>query len=112
MPDYRLDHLSQLESEAIYVIRETAAIFERPVLLFSGGKDSITLAWLAKKAFYPARIPFPFMHIDTGHNFQETIDFRDQFIKDMEARLVVGSVQESIDQGLAVEEKGYDWLIK
>ena len=106
MPDYRLDHLSQLESEAIYVIRETAAIFERPVLLFSGGKDSITLAWLAKKAFYPARIPFPFLHIDTGHNFQETIDFRDQFIKDMKARLVVGSVQESIDQGLAVEEKG------
>jgi sulfate adenylyltransferase subunit 2 len=104
--DYRLDHLKQLESEAIFVIRETAAQFERPVLLFSGGKDSITLAWLARKAFYPGRIPFPFMHVDTGHNFPETIAFRDRFVEKMDARLIVASVQDSIDQGKAVEEKG------
>lgn len=104
--DYRLSHLKQLESEAIFIIRETAAQFERPVLLFSGGKDSITLAWLARKAFFPGKIPFPLMHVDTGHNFQETLDFRDQFIESIEARLIVASVQESIDQGRAVEEKG------
>ena len=104
--DYRLSHLKQLEAEAIYVIREVAAQFENPVLLFSGGKDSITLAYLAKKAFYPAKIPFPFMHIDTGHNFPETIEFRDRFIADLGVKLIVGSVQESIDNGLAVEEKG------
>ncbi|MEM6766057.1 MAG: sulfate adenylyltransferase subunit CysD [Bacteroidota bacterium] len=104
--DYRLSHLKQLEAEAIYVIREVAAQFENPVLLFSGGKDSITLAYLAKKAFFPAKIPFPFMHIDTGHNFSETIAFRDRFIADMGVKLIVGSVQESIDNGLAVEEKG------
>ncbi|MEM8898354.1 MAG: sulfate adenylyltransferase subunit CysD [Bacteroidota bacterium] len=104
--DYRLSHLKQLEAEAIYVIREVAAQFENPVLLFSGGKDSITLAYLAKKAFFPAKIPFPFMHIDTGHNFPETIEFRDRFIADLGVKLIVGSVQESIDNGLAVEEKG------
>ncbi|MEM6265461.1 MAG: sulfate adenylyltransferase subunit CysD [Bacteroidota bacterium] len=104
--DYKLSHLKQLESEAIFVIRETAAQFERPALLFSGGKDSITLAWLARKAFYPARIPFALMHVDTGHNFDETIEFRDKFIKDIGATLIVASVQDTIDSGRAQEEKG------
>jgi len=104
--DYRLSQLKQLEAEAIYVIRETAAQFERPVLLFSGGKDSVTLAWLARKAFWPAKLPFPLMHVDTGHNFPETIEFRDRFMAEIEARLVVALVQDSIDQGRAVEEKG------
>ncbi|RMG61517.1 MAG: sulfate adenylyltransferase subunit CysD [Bacteroidetes bacterium] len=104
--DYRLSHIRQLESEAIYLMRETAAQFARPVLLFSGGKDSITLAWVARKAFWPAPIPFPFMHVDTGHNFPETLAYRDKFIEKMGARLIVASVQESIDKGLAVEEKG------
>ena len=104
--DYRTSHLDQLEAEAIYIIREVAAQFEHPVLLFSGGKDSITLAWLAQKAFFPARIPFPLMHVDTGHNFGETIRFRDDFIKRIGARLIVASVQDSIDQGKAMEEKG------
>jgi len=104
--DYRLSHLKQLESEAIFIIREAAAQFQRPVLLFSGGKDSITVAHLARKAFHPARLPFPLMHIDTGHNFDETIAFRDRFIDDMGAELIIGSVQESIDKGLAQEEKG------
>ena len=104
--DYRLSHLKQLESEAMFIIRETAAQFEKPVLLFSGGKDSITLAWLARKAFWPAKLPFPLMHVDTGHNFEETIQFRDKFVSDMGARLIVASVQESIDKGRAVEEKG------
>ncbi|RMG71107.1 MAG: sulfate adenylyltransferase subunit CysD [Bacteroidetes bacterium] len=104
--DYRLSQIKQLEAEAIFIIRETAAQFERPVLLFSGGKDSITLAWLAKKAFWPGKIPFPLMHVDTGHNFQETLDYRDQFVADLGARLIVASVQESIDQGRAVEERG------
>lgn len=104
--DYRLSQLKQLEAEAIYVIRETAAQFERPVLLFSGGKDSITLAWLAKKAFWPAKIPFSLMHVDTGHNFEETIEFRDRFVEEIGAKLIVASVQDSIDQGRAQEEKG------
>lgn len=104
--DYRLSHLQQLESEAIYIIRETAAQFERPVLMFSGGKDSISLAWLARKAFYPAKLPFPLLHVDTGHNFDETIAFRDKFVADIGANLIVASVQESIDKGRAVEEKG------
>ncbi|MDX2286309.1 MAG: sulfate adenylyltransferase subunit CysD [Bacteroidia bacterium] len=104
--DYRLSHLQQLESEAIFVIREAAAQFERPVLLFSGGKDSITLAWLARKAFYPAKLPFPMMHVDTGHNFPETIEYRDRFVAEMGARLIVASVQETIDKGRAAEEKG------
>ncbi|MEZ4825569.1 MAG: sulfate adenylyltransferase subunit CysD [Bacteroidia bacterium] len=106
MPDYRLSHLQQLESEAIYVIRETAAQFEKPALLFSGGKDSITIAWLARRAFWPGKIPFPFLHVDTGHNFPETLTYRDEFLKSIGARLIVAYVQDSIDQGRAVEEKG------
>lgn len=102
------NHLRELESEAIFVMREIASQFERPVLLFSGGKDSIVLVHLAKKAFYPAKIPFPLMHIDTGHNFQETIDFRDNLAKEMGAKLLVKYVQDSIDQGKVVEETGAD----
>ena len=104
--NYNLTHLEQLEAEAIYVIREVAEQFENPVLLFSGGKDSIVLAHLAKKAFWPAKIPFPLMHIDTGHNFPEAIAFRDKLVKEIDARLIVGLVQDSIDKGTAVEEKG------
>jgi sulfate adenylyltransferase subunit 2 len=99
-------HLRILENEAIYVMREVAAQFERPALLFSGGKDSIVMVHLAKKAFYPARIPFPLIHIDTGHNFPETITFRDELVKETGAKLIVGSVQESIDSGRVVEETG------
>jgi len=106
MPSYLVNHLQQLEAEAIYILRETAAQFQRPVLLFSGGKDSIVMTWLARKAFSPARLPFPLVHIDTGHNFPETIEYRDRLVKDVEARLVIGSVQKSIDEGRAVEEKG------
>jgi sulfate adenylyltransferase subunit 2 len=106
MGNYHLTHLKELESEAIYVLREVAAQFERPVLLFSGGKDSIVLVHLSRKAFFPANIPFPLLHIDTGHNFTETIEFRDRLSLSVNARLLVGSVQESIDQGRAVEEKG------
>ena len=106
MRDYTLSHLDQLEAEAIFVLRETAAQFENPALLFSGGKDSIVMAWLARKAFWPARVPFPLVHIDTGHNFPETIDYRDRFVELLGARLVVGSVQESIDTGRVTEEKG------
>ncbi len=106
--NYRLDYLDELESESIYVIRETAAQFENPVLLFSGGKDSIVVSWLAKKAFYPARIPFPLLHIDTGHNFPETIAFRDEWVKRLGVRLIVGSVQEAIDKGILMEEKGFN----
>lgn len=102
------NHLRELESEAIFVMREIAAQFERPVLLFSGGKDSIVLVHLAKKAFYPAKIPFPLMHIDTGHNFQETIEFRDNLAKETGAKLLVKYVQDSIDQGKVVEETGAD----
>jgi sulfate adenylyltransferase subunit 2 len=103
---YYLSHLKELESEAIYVIREVVAQFERPALLFSGGKDSIVLAYLSRKAFYPARIPFPLVHIDTGHNFPETMEYRDWLINELGVRLVVGSVQESIDQGRVKEETG------
>jgi sulfate adenylyltransferase subunit 2 len=106
MNEYNLTHLRELESEAIYILREVAAQFERPVLLFSGGKDSIVLVHLSRKAFYPANIPFPLLHIDTGHNFEETIVFRDELVKKFNARLIVGSVQESIDNGRVVEEKG------
>ena len=94
MNKHHLNHLRELESESIYVIREVAAQFERPVLLFSGGKDSIVLTHLAKKAFYPAKLPFPLLHIDTGHNFQETLDYRDDLVKKLDARLIVGSVQQ------------------
>ncbi len=106
MPDYTVTHLNQLESEAIFVLRETAAQFERPVLLFSGGKDSIVMTYLARKAFWPARIPFPLLHVDTGHNFPETIDYRDNLVAELGANLVVGSVQKAIDEGRVVEEKG------
>lgn len=99
-------HLKYLESEAIYVLREVAAQFERPALLFSGGKDSIVLSHLARKAFYPGSIPFPLLHIDTGHNFAETITFRDELVARIGARLIVRYVQDSIDQGRVVEETG------
>jgi sulfate adenylyltransferase subunit 2 len=105
---YHLNHLKELESESIFVIREVASQFENPVILFSGGKDSILLTYLAQKAFYPGRIPFPLLHIDTGHNFPETIAFRDQLVAKLGAKLVVASVQEAIDRGLVVEEKGYN----
>jgi sulfate adenylyltransferase subunit 2 len=105
---YTTSHLDQLESEAIFILRETAAQFERPILLFSGGKDSIVMAHLARKAFWPAKLPFPLMHIDTGHNFEETITYRDQFVKEYGAQLIVASVQEAIDKGRVVEEKGYN----
>ena len=106
MNDRRLSHLRELEAESIYVLREVAAQFERPALLFSGGKDSIILSWLARKAFWPARIPFPLLHIDTGHNFPETILYRDAWVEKISARLEVRYVQDSIDQGRATEEKG------
>jgi sulfate adenylyltransferase subunit 2 len=106
MPNYTLSHLDHLESEAIFVLRETAAQFQHPALLFSGGKDSIVMAWLARKAFWPAKLPFPLLHIDTGHNFPETLDYRDKFAQEVGARLVVGSVQQSIDDGRVVEETG------
>src|SRR5687768_2158708 len=108
MSQYYLSHLKELESEAIYVIREVVAQFEKPALLFSGGKDSIVLAYLSRKAFYPARIPFPLVHIDTGHNFPETMEYRDWLINELGVRLVVGSVQESIDKGRAKEETGWN----
>ncbi|WGK65458.1 sulfate adenylyltransferase subunit CysD [Croceiramulus getboli] len=95
-----------LESEAIHIFREVAAQFERPVLLFSGGKDSITLVRLAQKAFYPARIPFPLLHVDTGHNFKETIDFRDKLVAELGLQLIVRHVQDSIDAGKVQEESG------
>src|SRR6185436_3168964 len=107
MSQYYLSHLKELESEAVFVIREVVAQFEKPALLFSGGKDSIVLAYLSRKAFYPARIPFPLVHIDTGHNFPETMEYRDWLVNELGVRLVVGSVQESIDKGRAKEESGY-----
>jgi sulfate adenylyltransferase subunit 2 len=106
MNSYNLTHLKQLESEAIFIMREVAAQFEKPVLLFSGGKDSIVMVRLAQKAFWPAKFPFPLLHIDTGHNFEETITFRDKLVERTGARLIVRNVQDSIDQGRAVEEKG------
>jgi len=108
MNSYYLSQLKELEAEAIYVIREVVAQFENPALLFSGGKDSIVLAYLSKKAFYPARIPFPLVHIDTGHNFPETMEYRDWLIKELGVRLIVGSVQESIDKGRVKEETGFN----
>ena len=104
--DYRLSQLDVLEAESIHIIREVAAEFERPVLLFSGGKDSITMLRLAEKAFWPAPIPFPVMHVDTGHNFPEVLDYRDRRVAELGVRLIVASVQDSIDQGRVVEETG------
>ena len=106
MSEYHVNHLQQLESEAIYVIREAAAQFERPVMLFSGGKDSICMSWLARKAFYPGKMPFPLMHIDTGHNFPETLEYRDAYVEKLGVTLIVRTVQESIDKGRVQEETG------
>ena len=106
MSKYYLNYLDELESEAIFILREVWAQFQNPVILFSGGKDSILVTHLAKKAFYPSKIPFSLMHVDTGHNFPETIQFRDDLIKEFGVNLIVGSVQESIDQGKVAEEKG------
>ena len=106
MSDYRLSQLDVLESEAIHCMREVAAEFERPALLFSGGKDSVVMLRLAEKAFWPAPIPFPVMHVDTGHNFPEALDFRDRRVAELGVRLIVASVQESIDKGRVREETG------
>jgi len=106
MKAYHLRHLEELESESIYVLREVAAQFENPVMLFSGGKDSILMFHLARKAFWPGKVPFPLLHIDTGHNFDETIQFRDKMVAQYGAQLIVGSVQQSIDEGRVAEEKG------
>ncbi len=108
MRAYNLTHLRELESESMFVLREVAAQFERPVLLFSGGKDSIVVSHLARKAFWPAPIPFKLMHVDTGHNFSEAIEYRDWWAKEINATLVVASVQDSIDKGRVAEEKGYN----
>uniref|UniRef100_UPI00404B7563 sulfate adenylyltransferase subunit CysD n=1 Tax=Flavobacterium sp. TaxID=239 RepID=UPI00404B7563 len=102
----KISHLKDLEAESIYVLREVISQFQNPVVLFSGGKDSIVIAHLAKKAFFPAKIPFPFLHIDTGHNFPETIAFRDDLIKKLGIQLLVGSVEESIEKGRVREESG------
>ena len=104
----QLSHLKELEAESIYILREVAAQFERPCILFSGGKDSIVLTYLAYKAFYPTKLPFPLVHIDTGHNFPETLTYRDALVEKLGADLVVGYVQDSIDQGKVTEEKGYN----
>jgi sulfate adenylyltransferase subunit 2 len=104
--DYQLSQLDMLEAESIHVLREVAAEFERPVLLFSGGKDSIVMLALAERAFWPARTPFPVMHVDTGHNFAEVLEFRDRRVAEVGARLIVASVQESIDSGRVAEETG------
>jgi sulfate adenylyltransferase subunit 2 len=106
MEKHYLNYLDELESEAIYALREVAAQFTNPVIMFSGGKDSILLTHLAEKAFYPAKVPFPLLHVDTGHNFPETIEFRDSLIKLLGVKLLVGSVQDSIDEGRVQEEKG------
>ena len=103
----QLTHLKELEAESIYILREVAAQFEHPCILFSGGKDSIVLTYLAYKAFYPAKLPFPLVHIDTGHNFPETLTYRDSLVDRLGADLVIGYVQDSIDQGKVTEEKGY-----
>src|ERR1700729_3225532 len=106
MSKYHLDYLDQLESESIQIFREVAGQFERPALLFSGGKDSITLVRLAEKAFRPGKFPFPLVHIDTGHKFAETIEYRDAMIKRINEKLIIGHVQDSIDEGRVIEQKG------
>ncbi|HZV69754.1 MAG TPA: sulfate adenylyltransferase subunit CysD [Saprospiraceae bacterium] len=105
---YYLNHLEELESESIFILREVAAQFENPVILFSGGKDSILMVYLAIKAFYPAKVPFPLLHIDTGHNFPETIEYRDWLVKEYNLRLIIGSVQKAIDEGKIKEERGFN----
>ena len=104
--NYHINHLKELESESIFLLREVASQFENPVILFSGGKDSILMTYLAVKAFYPARVPFPLLHIDTGHNFPETLEYRDQLVEKYGLKLIVGFVQEAIDKGFVTEEKG------
>ncbi len=104
--NYHINHLKELESESIFVMREVAAQFENPVILFSGGKDSILMTYLAVKAFYPARVPFSLLHVDTGHNFPETLTFRDNLVSKYNLKLVVGYVQDAINKGLVMEEKG------
>ncbi|SFE97839.1 sulfate adenylyltransferase subunit CysD [Thermophagus xiamenensis] len=106
MDKYQINHLKELEAESIFVIREVAAQFENPVMLFSGGKDSIVMFHLARKAFWPAKVPFPLMHIDTGHNFPETLEYRDRLMEKTGTRCIVKYVQDTIDQGKAVEETG------
>jgi sulfate adenylyltransferase subunit 2 len=106
MDGYNINHLLELESESIFVIREVASQFERPTMLFSGGKDSIVMYHLARKAFWPAKVPFPLLHIDTGHNFQETLDFRDNLMEKTGGKCLVRFVQDTIDQGKVVEETG------
>lgn len=106
MSQYYLNYLDELEAEAIYILREVYAQFQNPVILFSGGKDSALVTHLAKKAFYPNKIPFPLLHVDTGHNFPETIEFRDKIVEDLGVELLVGSVQKSIDDGRVAEERG------
>lgn len=106
MNKYFLNYLEELESESIFVLREVASQFRNPVILFSGGKDSIVVTHLARKAFFPAKFPFMLVHIDTGHNFPETMEFRDNLIKELGVNLIIGSVQEAIDNGRVIEEKG------
>jgi sulfate adenylyltransferase subunit 2 len=108
MNNFSINHLRELEAESIYVIREVAAQFERPILLFSGGKDSIVMFYLARKAFWPAKVPIPLLHIDTGHNFSETLEFRDKLAEETGVKCLVRYVQDSINQGKAVEETGFD----
>ena len=104
--DYNISHIKELEAESMYIMREVAAQFERPVLMFSGGKDSILMVHLAYKAFFPSKIPFPLLHVDTGHNFPETIKYRDKLVEKLGAKLIVGSVEEAISSGMVTEEKG------
>lgn len=108
MMNYQMSHLKELEAESIFILREVAAQFERPVIMFSGGKDSILIVHLAYKAFFPAKIPFPLLHVDTGHNFPETIQYRDELVERLGLKLIIGSVEEGIKSGLVVEEKGYN----
>ncbi len=104
--NYHINHLKELESESIFIMREVASQFENPVIMFSGGKDSILMTYLAVKAFYPARVPYPLLHVDTGHNFPETLEFRDALVEKYNLKLIVGYVQDAIDQGAVTEEKG------
>ena len=105
MNNYHLNHLRELEAESIFIFREVAAQFDNPVILFSGGKDSIVMFHLARKAFYPAKVPIPLLHIDTGHNFKEAIEFRDNLVEKYGVKLYVGSVQKTIDEGKVQEER-------